>query len=496
MARLFRTSLAITAGASAIFCASASLAESLADAIALAYQTNPTLQAARANLRFVEEGVVQARAGYRPSVTAQATADYSHANRTNTFGQVQNRPQTLNSGTAIVQVTQPLYTGGRVSAAVSAAQADALSQTEDLRQSEADILQQTITAYVDVRRDQQAILIRMDNVAVLRRQVEETRTRFDVGEVTRTDVAQAEAQLAQAQALLSNAQAQLAISRASYAQVVGQSPGELEPEPVLKLPPTIDDAFDAALQYNPTIRSADYSRQGAVARLAQAKAERNPRVSVVGSYGYSGSPLLPTPNSDNFIQTSRASLQVTQPIFAGGAIESGVRQAVERENFFISQGEGARRDAIRNLSQAWNRLLAARASILANQEQVRAARVAFEGAQAEQAVGLRTTLEVLTAQQVLRDAELALLNARHDEYVASATVLNVTGMLAAQNIVADLPPGYGPHDPHQLKTAPGYVPWEEAVRALDSIKTPDIKRLPAPPSEPVVSAVQPVHPGA
>jgi outer membrane protein len=472
--------IAAAAGLSLAAAGGCAWAENMADAIALAYQTNPTLAAERANLRFLEEEYVQARAGYRPSITAQADLQYTNV----------REPAPSESNTAIgsLQLTQPIYTGGRVTAAVRAAEADVLAERETLRQTEADVLQQVITAYVNVRRDQQAIRISQENVAVLTRQVQETRVRFEVGEVTKTDVAQSEAELAQAQAALATAQAQLAIDRANYATVVGQSPGDLEPEPSLKLPATIDEGFDRVQKYNPNIRSAEYGRQGAGARLAQAKAERMPRVSINGALRFQATPGIPT-EADNFQQAAIVTATLTQPLFAGGAISSGIRQAVERENFFAIQLEGARRTAIQTLSQAWAQLLSARASIAANEERVRAARIAVEGARAEQAVGLRTTLEVLTAEQDLRDAELALVQARRDEYVASTSILNATGQLAANNIVAALPLDPGGHTFTRLKQAPGYVPWEEGIKALDSIAgAPDVDFLPPPPDEPLITA--------
>jgi outer membrane protein len=486
MARAFRARLICASALLALAGGGGARAENLADAIALAYQTNPTIAAERANLRFLEETYVQARAGYRPSITGQAQLEYDY------FGELGTSPDSeQNFGSAGLQFSQPIYTGGRVTAAVRAAEADILAEREALRQSEADVLQQVITAYVNVRRDQQAIRIGQENVAVLTRQVEETRVRFEVGEVTKTDVAQSEAELAQAQASLATANAQLAIDRASYAQVVGQSPGELDPEPSLKLPATLDEAFDRAQQYNPNIRQAEYGRQGAQARLAGAKAQGKPRVSLSGQVGFRVDPPLraiPT-EADNFRQFSQVVATVSQPLFAGGAISSGVRQAVERENFFAIQLEGARRNAVQGLSQAWNQLLSARANIAANEERVRAAQVAVEGARAEQAVGLRTTLEVLTAEQTLRDAQLALVNARRDEYVATASVLNVTGQLAANNIVAALPVDPGGHSFTRLKKASGYVPWEEAVKTLDGLGgAPDVRQLAPPPDEPLVTS--------
>ena len=457
-------------------------AETLADALALAYQTNPTLQAQRAQLRFQDEQYVQARAGYRPTATASGQAAYQ-SSRCNPFtpGQ-QSCPDATaeaNQLSATVSVTQPVFTSGRATAAVRQAEADIMTQRENLRAVENQVLLDTITAYVDVRRDQQALAIRVENLTVLKRQVDEARTRFDVGEVTKTDVAQAEAELAQAQAAFSVGQAQLAVSRASYAQTVGQSPGDLAPEPELGLlPKTLDQAFDTAVRNAPSIRSADYSTQSAEAQIDAAKAAIGPSVSLGASFNQITGAVPFDPSL--FRRTILFTLNVSQTLYAGGVRESQVRQAVERSNFFRIQGEGARRSVIQQLSQAWNRLLAGRAGIAANLEQVRAARVAYEGAREEEKVGLRTTFEVLQQEQILRDAELSLNTSRHDAYVASATVLQVAGLLEARLLVPDIPVQPGGHDFHRLKNASGYVPWEEVVKAIDSVGSKPIREAPPP----------------
>jgi outer membrane protein len=341
------------------------------------------------------------------------------------------------------------------------------------------VLLDTITAYVDVRRDQEALAIRAENLAVLKRQVDEARTRFDVGEVTKTDVAQAEAELAQAQASYSIAQAQLAISRASYEHAVGQSPGELAPPPELGLlPKTLDQAFDTALRNAPPIRAADYSAQSAAQQVKAAKAAVGPTVSLQGSLSQRTG-VAPF-NPSIFTRTIFFGINVTQSLYSGGSRESQIRQAVERENFYVIQREGARRTVIQNLSLAWNRLLAGRAGIAANMEQVRAARIAYEGAREEEKVGLRTTFEVLQQEQILRDAELSLNTSRHDAYVATAAVMQVSGLLEARLLVPDIPIQPGGHDLHRLKNATGYVPWEEAVKALDTVGSTPVHEAPPP----------------
>ena len=478
--------------------AGAASAESLSDAISLAYQTNPTLQAQRANLRATDETYVQARAGYRPTANIQATGTWywqKYATCQILFGCYSGAAggysQNYNELSAQLQVTQPIYTGGRATARVRAAEAQVLAGREQLRQTEGQVMLSVVQSYEDVRRDEQALAIRKDNVGVLQRQVDETRARFEVGEVTRTDVAQSEAQLAAAQALLSSAQAQLASSRAAYATVIGQSPGTLQPEPAFKIfPTTVDEAFDTVEYNNPQIRNASYSEEAAEAQVAEAKAERMPQLGLQGSYGYQ-QPINPFDTSAN-VRSTTASIVLSQPLFAGGQVASQIRQYTEEANVARIQLEQARRVSIQNVSQGWNGLLAARANIIADEEQVRAARVAFEGTRAEQQAGLRTTLEVLNAQQVLEEAQLSLVNARHDEYVASASVLNVMGLLEAKNLVPGIDGQPGSHSFEQLKRAPGYVPGiDEAVSGIDSIGSKAVRTLPPEVDAPITTGSSP-----
>ncbi|MEI9964009.1 MAG: TolC family outer membrane protein [Caulobacteraceae bacterium] len=474
-------------------------AETLTDAIALAYQTNPTLQAERAQLRATDEVYVQARAGYRPTANVQASGQFQWETLGSRVGctvfscPAIDQSANANQFSAQLQLTQPLYTGGRTTAQVRGAEAQVLAERERLRQTEGSVLLGVIQAYVDVRRDQQSLAIRKENVGVLQRQVDETRARFDAGEVTRTDVAQSEAQLAASQSELSTAQAQLAISRSAYAAAVGQSPGDLAPEPPFgTFPATVEQAFDTAEANNPAIGQADYQEQSAAADLAAAKAQRMPQVSASGGFGYS-QPVTPW-DAALGARAFTAGVTLSQPLFSGGMVSSQIRQAVERQNIARIQIEQARRNAVQTISDSWNQLLAARASITANEEAVRAATVAFDGTRAEQEAGLRTTLEVLSAQQVLRDAQLALVNARADEYVASASVLNVMGLLQVRTLAPELEIEPGGHSLGQLKHAFGYTPLEEPVSALDAVGAPEVRRRPEPLDGPI--AVNPQPPAA
>ncbi len=454
-------------------------AETLADAIALAYQTNPTLQGQRASQRALDESVVQARGGLRPSISLSGDASWS--DREVTDGDA-NTPTSRSSGAGL-SVSQPLYTGGRVSSGISAARADVLTGREGLRGVEAQVLQTVITAYVDVRRDQERLRIATDNVAVLQRQLDEARARFEVGEITRTDVAQAEARFAGARASFSSAQAQLAISRASYAAVVGQNPGDLAPEPSLEglLPATVDEAFVAAEEANPQVLAAEYSERSSAARLAATRAERRPTVSASGSVGYNASNGFGGTGGqfEDYSQIVSGSVTVRMPIFTGGLINSSVRAATERNRADQLGIEEARRTALRTVSQAWNSLVGARANLIANEEQVRATRIAFEGVRQEAQVGLRTTLDVLNAEQELRNAELAMINARRDEYVASAILLAAMGKLEARYLTPDVPIYDPVLNATRVNASWGWVPWEPVLEVVDRVGGPVISSPPA-----------------
>jgi outer membrane protein len=466
--------------------AAAARGETLADAIALAYQSNPTLQAQRATQRALDETYVQAEAGFRPQANLQAVVTTNTNNAPN-FGQFSTTiPGQSQISSETITITQPVYTGGRVSSQVSAAEASVLAGREALRQSEQSVLQNVIQAYVDVRRDQENQAIAQENVGLLRRQLEEARARFDVGEITRTDVAQTEASVAAAQAQLSASQAQLANSRAAYAAVVGQNPGALAPEPSLAslLPSSVDQAFDVAEHNNPQIRQADYTEQSSAAKVAQAKAQTRPTFGLQAQLGYSGGNVGLASPFANYSHDISASAVLNFPLFTGGLTSSQIRQAAENNNVDRINIETTRRQVLLLVSEAWNQLLGARASLISNQEQVRAANIAFEGTRQEAQVGLRTTLDVLITEQNLSNAQLALVNSRHDEYLAGAVLLAATGSLFAETLT----PGTPIYDPRtnfdHVRHAFGWTPWDKAVAAIDQLGAPRIVERPAPVAPP------------
>jgi outer membrane protein len=472
-------------------------AESLSDAIALAYQTNPTLQAQRAQLRATDEEWVQAESGLRPTVSVSGA--YQYENQKLTAPRGFSADISGPTGNAVVTVNQPIFTGGLATSKVNAAQADILAGREALRNAEITVLQNVVGAYLGVRRDQEQLAISQDNVNVLARQLEETTAKFDAGVLTRTDVAQSQARLAQARSQLAAAQSTLAQDRAVYTAVVGQNPGELAPEPPIAglLPPNVDAAFDAAERDNPQLRQAVYAEESSAAHLAQAKAQMRPTVSVQGQYGYIGqlSSSGGIGPSATFLESEVGgvlSANINVPVFTGGLNASEIRQAAEQDNVSRIGVEAARRTVLQAVSQGWNQLLGARASLVADEEQVRSDTVAYEGVREEQKVGLRTILDVLNAQQELEQSQLALVGARHDEYVAAAAVLAAMGALDAKDLI----PSEVRYDPKanfdKVRHAIGWVPWEGAVGAVDRLGAPP--PTPAPPPSPPGEVVKTATP--
>jgi len=482
-------------------------AETLADAIALAYDSNPTLQAQRATQRALDENYVQARSGWRPQINFQASVtdqefrspkgiprepgvpvDTNNDGIPDAFGGGDGRTYRSN-GSIGLTFTQPLWTGGRVAAAVSAAEADIMSGRENLRRIEAQILSTVIQAYSDTRRDQEGLRIREENVAVLQKQLEESNARFEVGEITRTDVAQSQSRLAAAQAQYQSAVAQLAISRANYASVVGQNPGDLAPEPTLAflLPGNVDDAFSIAEQNSPSLRAQQFAEQASRARVAGARAERMPTVSWRTTFGYGGN--AHPYDSDLWSRNVQTQATVTVPIFTGGLTQSRVRQSVERNNVDKINIETQRRAVLQTITQFWNQLTAARANIGSTAEQVRAAKIAAEGTKQEQQVGLRTTLDVLNAEQELRNAELAQVSATRDEYVAASTVLSAMGRLEGKNLIPSISQYDAKANFRKVRMTWGWVPWEEPIGIVDRVVS--FPPIPEPKDKPTEAPIAP-----
>ncbi len=404
-------------------------AETLADALSLAYQTNPTLQAERARVRALDETFVQARSGRGPQVSVEAGVSGVDALSRRDLAGFGIAGTNVNSDTEAtasygVSASQSLYQGGRVRAQMDAASAAIDAGRATLYSVEQSVLVDVVRAYVNVRRDERVIDIRRNNMEVLSRQLQAAQDRFEVGEITRTDVAQAQARLAGATSLLQAARAELSTSRAVYERVVGQAPGALQPEPPLPpLPATIEDAVDTAVSRNPQVQAARFAEEAARADIRAARANRRPQVGVgLGAQRQDG---LLTGGSD--LDTASVSGTVTIPLFTSGLNSSRVRQAREAASQARLQMHVAERAVRESVAAAYAGFLAANAQITSFEEQVRATELAFEGVEEEARVGLRTTLDVLDAEQELLNARLSLTDARRDAYVAGFGLLQAIG---------------------------------------------------------------------
>lgn len=491
------------------------MAESLRDAVGLAYRTNPSLLAQRANQRALDETSVQARAGLRPTVDATVGANYS---RTHTDIERRTSPDTpipidlngdgipdttsvlpgattvsggtieTDSATASVGLNQTLWSGGRRSSAISVAEANILAGRQDLRRVEQQVMLGVIQAYADVLRDMEILRVRQENLQVLRRQLEESNARFEVGEITRTDVAQSEARLAQSEADLAQAQAQLSVSRAAYASVVGQAPTDLEALPPLPgVPGDFEAALDVALIENPQVLSAQYALTAAEANVAAARAEYRPTVGLQANYSGTSNDLAGFGLTDRTAFTAGASVRV--PLFTGGLNRSRVAQALERANAAQIQVEDERRTILQNLSSAYAQAASARSSLLAGEQAVRAASVAAEGVRQEAQVGLRTTLDVLNQELELRSAQVTLASARRNQYVAEAQLLAAMGRLSGPQLDPQLE-AYDASENYRAIRNRGALPWDGVIEALDHIGAPAVVPATDLPDAPIDSRLK------
>ena len=446
-------------------------AETLAEAIAQAYAGNPTLAAQRANQRALDETYVQASAGFGPQ--AQLQASVSHDETGGRTAALLRGPET-NTSAVQLSINQPIYTGGRLSSLENAARAGVAEGAANLGDAEQSLLQSVIRVYVDVRRDQEALVIARSNLALLRHQLEEVQARFDAGEITLTDVAQTRARVAAAEGQTANAQATLEISRAAYAAVVGDLPLTLAQAPALNgfLPPSLEQALAVAEASSPRVAAARFAAEAGAARLAAVKALGRPSLSLQTRLGYSGGSVGRGSPFSGYGQEVTTSATLSFPVFSSGVIASQVRQAVETHHADLQAIEVTRRQALLEVSRAWNQLQSANAGIIAGETQAKAASLAVEGSRLEVQTGLRTTLDVLISEQDLAGAQVALANARHDAYVAAAALLLATGTLR----VTDLAPGVSPYDAgqnlHRVVSPWRQVPWARAVAALDSLGAP------------------------
>ncbi|MEM9600087.1 MAG: TolC family outer membrane protein, partial [Pseudomonadota bacterium] len=338
-----------------------------------------------------------------------------------------------------VNLIQPVYQGGRIKALKRQAKAGIMAARAGLDNAENNIFLSAANAYVDVLRDEEAASIRRNNVRVLQRQLTAANDRFDVGEGTRTDIAQSESRLAAAEAGLAQADAQLEISRALFVRIVGRMPNQLQPVPDFVLPQSLEEATRLARENNPQLLAAYYNELAGDAAIDVARAAGRPSLSLQGSLVASRDTILGIEETDQ----ATIGAQLSIPIFSGGLNRSRVRQAEHARTRLSFESRDTERAVDQTIAQVWAQMQAARQIVQTSARQVAAAEIAFEGVTLEQQVGTRTQLDVLDAEQETLNARLNLINAERDLDAAIFQLLSVIGVFDADGITLPIQ-GYDP----------------------------------------------------
>ena len=421
-------------------------AESLLSALSRAYSGNPDLNQSRAAVRVRDEDAPKALAGMRPKASIQASAGPQYGNlrfpagRNPTTGQRQFllEKYTGYPRGATLNMSQAIFDGFRTENSVKQAESNVLSARATMRLTEQAILQNGATAYMNVLRDTAVANLRRNNIAVLEQQLKQTQDRFQVGEVTRTDVAQAQASVAQARSELYAAQAQLKNSVANYRQIIGNEPKNLEPgrsvEPLL--PKSLSEATEIALVEHPGVVSALHQVDAAELAVKVAESALSPTLSVNAQVSDQYDSFLGIPGTRMF--SAAASGQLNIPLYQGGSEYASIRQAKEQLGQARLNAD-LQRDSVRaSVVSSYGLLETAKASIVSGQAAVKAAETALAGVREEAKVGQRTTLDILNAQQALLNARAGLVISQRDRVVASYAVLGSIGRLSAAQLDLDV----------------------------------------------------------
>src|SRR5512139_173548 len=456
-ARGFAVGIACTAGV--LFSAPVQ-ADTLEGALMQAYQNNPSLNSQRASVRATDEGVPQALAGYRPTVTANATLGSQYWDTTSRLSGLHvHQSGTMTPNSYGVTATQTLYNGFQTANKTRQAESQVQAARETLRVTEQTVLLSAVTAYMNLLRDSAILDLQRRNVEVLQEQLRQTRDRFNVGEVTRTDVAQSESRLASGRSQVLSAEATYKASVATYRQVIGVEPGKLSPgSPVDRFSPRdVPQSVGVATATHPAVTSAQYAVDAAVLAVKVAEGQLYPTLSVQGSV------LQNNESSLNSLKSFDAQVlgQLSVPIYRGGAEYSLIRQAKETLGQQRLNLDTARDQVRQTVVQSWGNLDAAKANIEATQANVQASEIALNGVREEARVGQRTTLDVLNAQQELVNARVALVTAQRDRVVASYTLLSAVGRLSPQVLALHVP------------TYDSNVHYQQVRDAWAGVRTPD-----------------------
>lgn len=410
-------------------------AETLEEVLSSAYTTNPTLQARRARLRAADEGVPQALANWRPTVTLSGDVGRGkyESNQSTIGRESQRNPQSYS-----LTVAQPLYRGGRTVAQTQQAEASVMAERALLQATEQTILLNAATAYLNVVRDEAVLKLNINNEQVLRRQLEAAQERFRVGEITRTDVSQAEARLSRATADRVAAEGALQNSRANFINVVGRPPETPQaPQATAVVPASFDEIKSLTLAKNPNVVAADWTAKAAKEGVDLVFGELLPTVSLNGEYsrGLDSSRFAEagTVNKTES-EVMQATLNVSVPLYEGGGTHSRVRAQKHTYGQRRIEADQARRDSLETATRGWEDLLAARARTRSYESQIRASEMALAGVEEEAKVGSRTVLDVLDAEQELFDARVNMVRAQHDEMVAAFQVKSALGQMTADGL--------------------------------------------------------------
>ncbi|MEQ1497649.1 MAG: TolC family outer membrane protein [Novosphingobium sp.] len=418
--------------------AAPTFADDLREALVLAYNTNPTLQSARAQQRATDEGVPLARSAGLPS----ASGNISHTEFTSRTGSAINPNSPERNFDVGVSFSVPLYSGGSVKNSVRAAETRVVAGQSDLRGTESEIFVQVVAAYMDVLLAQEVVKLNRGNVERLDVNLQATKDRFEIGDLTRTDVAQSDSRLALARGQLRSAEANLIGARERYIQVVGKEPTDLKaPPPLLGLPENAEAAMAYALDHNPDLLAAQQRAKAAGYDVRVAGASRMPRVSLFAGADYTDYfGTLGGVNSASFDQSgtsTQAGVRATIPLFQGGAPSAQRRAAQARQDSAMEQVIGIERGVIANVRSAFAQWQASLSLISSSQSAVDAAMLGLEGVRAENTVGNRTILDILNAEQELLSAQVQLETAKRNAYVAGFNLLATMGKAEARDLGLD-----------------------------------------------------------
>ena len=427
-----------TAAPSSPVVAPAGQSQSLREALVQTYDSNPTIMAQRQSLRATDESAALARAAGRPSVSATGDLDQDIVTRNFQAGD----GRTLAIGAS---VSQPIYSGGRVRNGVRAADTRVEAGRADLRATEGDIFTEAVAAYMDVIRDRSIVELNRNQVRVLDTNLLATRDRFEVGDLTRTDVAQSEARLALARSSLALVEGRLEASEENYRRVIGRLPPDLQPPPPLPvLPRSPDLAMEVALANNADLAAIAARARAAGYDVSVARGGRLPTIAIGSGTRYfnrlgTGDEVagLPEGSVANSTTAVTAGVSFSMPLYQGGAASARVRQAQAFRGQLQEQAIGVERFVVSNTRAAYAQYQAANEAIDSNTIAVAANELALEGTRAEQTVGTRNILDVLNAEQELLNSQVLLVTARRDAYVAGFQLLNAMGMAEAEDLNLD-----------------------------------------------------------